>query len=455
MMRTVLRGALIAALLAAGCSVRPPVVTSPAYPEYLYPTVPDELRGSPAARRLDDAWALFQAGDLVNAERRYVALVDSIPAFYPGTTGLGWLYLARGDARMAAVHFSRALTESAEYLPALVGHGESMLALDESDAAIQSFERALAIDAGLSTIQRVVAELRFTLVSQRIAAARRSAVAGRLADARSAYEQLVASSPDSAFLYLELAHVERDAGDTDAALRHVRQATELDPSDPVGFRLEGALHEASGDLEAAIVAYDHADRLEPSDESARQLERLREQLRLTLLPPEVRAISAQPAVTRGELAALIGTRFPDLLAAAAGEERTVIVTDTRNHWAQRWILDVTRSGVMALDAAYRFDPARTVRRAELAEIVSALLELLAVGNPQAASGWSRGQPVFSDMSSSHLSYASAARAVTAGVLRMLDGQAFRPTQEIDGHGAVRAMARLADLVREVGQLPDG
>ena len=450
MMRTVLRGALIAALLAAGCSVRPPVVTSPAYPEYLYPTVPDELRGSPAARRLDDAWAFFQAGDLVNAERRYVALVDSSPAFYPGTTGLGWLYLARGDARTAAVHFSRAVTQSAAYVPALVGHGESMLALDESDAAIQSFERALVIDAGLSNVQRIVVELRFTLVSQRIAAARESAAAGRLADARSAYEQLVASSPDSAFLHLELAQVERDAGDTDAALGHVRQAVELDPSDPVGFRLEGALHEASGDLEAAIAAYDRADRLEPSDETARQLERLREQLRLALLPPKIQAIRAQPAVTRGELAALIGTRFPDLLATSAAEEQTVIVTDTRNHWAQRWILDVTRSGVMEVDAAYRFDPARRVRRAALAEIVSALLELLEAGNPQAAARWSGGQPAFSDMNSSHLSYASAARAVTAGVLSMLDGQAFRPTQVIDGDGAVRAMARLADLVREIG-----
>ena len=448
MTRTVLRGALIAALLAGGCSVRPPVVSSPAYPEYLYPTVPAELHGSSSARRLDDAWAFFQAGDLTTAERRYVELVESSPGFYPATTGLGWLHLARGDARGAAVHFSQAVTQSADYVPALVGHGESMLALDESASAIQSFERALAIDAGLSTIQRVVAELRFTLVSQRIATARESAAAGRLADARSAYEQLIASSPDSAFLHLELGQVESDLGDTAVSLGHVRQAIELDPSDSAALRLEGALHERSGDLEAAIVAYERADRLEPSGENARQLERLREQLRIAALPPEIQAIPTQTAVTRGDLAALIGTRFPDLLSASASEGRTVIVTDTRDHWAQHWILDVTRSGVMEVDAAYRFDPARTVRRADLAEIASALLDLLEAGNPQAASRWSGGQPAFSDMSSSHLSYPSAARAVTAGVLPTLDGQAFRPTQAVDGDGVVRAMDRLADLVRE-------
>ncbi|MCY4602075.1 MAG: tetratricopeptide repeat protein [Acidobacteria bacterium] len=448
MRRTVLRGALIAALLGAGCAVRPPVVSSPAFPDYLYPTVPAELRGSESARHLDDAWAFFQAGDLATAERRYVALVESRPGFYPATTGLGWLHLARGDARGAADHFDRAVTQSADYLPAIVGHGESMLALDDSEAAIRSFERALAIDAGLSHLQRVVAELRFTLVSQRIAQARESAAAGRLPDARSAYEQLIASSPDSAFLHLELGQVESELGDTAAALGHARRASELDPSDPAAFRLEGALHERSGDLEAAIAAYERADSLDPSDETARQLERLREQLRLAALPPEIQAIPTRPAVTRGELAALIGTRFPNLLSASASEGRTVIVTDTRGHWAQRWILDVTRAGVMEVDAAYRFDPARTVRRADLAETVGALLDLFEAGNSEAAGRWSRDRPAFSDMSSSHLSYPFAARAVSAGVLPLLDGQSFRPTEVVDGAGAVRAMNHLADLARE-------
>ena len=448
MTRSVLRGALIAALLAGGCSVRPPVVTSPAYPDYLYPSVPAELRGSPAARRLDDAWAFFQAGDLANAERRYVALIETTPGFYPAETGLGWLHLARGDARTAELSFGRAVAVSTDYVPALVGRGEALLALDEAEAALGSFEAALALDAGLAHIARVVAELRFTLDSQRIAAAREHAAAGRLAAARTAYEQLVAASPDSAFLHLELGQVERDLGDAAAALGHARRAGELDPADPAAFRLEGELHAAAGNLPAAIAAFERVDNLDPSDEVARQLERWREQLRFEALPPEIRAIPTRAAVTRGELAALIGTRFADRLAVAATGDRTVIVTDTREHWAQRWILDVTRAGVMEVDAAYRFEPARTVRRADFAEITSALLDLLAAGGSEAAARRSAARPAFSDMTTRHLSYASAARAVSAGVLRVLEGQAFQPTMAVDGAAAVRAMDRLAELERE-------
>ena len=448
MTRTMFRTVLIAALLAAGCSVRPPVVSSPAYPDYLYPAVPAELLGSPAARRLDDAWAFFQAGDLSNAERRYVALVETSPGFYPAETGLGWLHLARGDARAAELHFGRAVAASTDYVPALVGRGEALLALDDSEAALRSFEAALALDAGLLHIGRAVEQLRFTLVSQRIAAAREHAGAGRLAAARTAYEQLIATSPDSAFLHLELGRVERDLQDAAAALGHVRRAIELDPSDPAAFRLEGELHATAGDLTAAIAAFERVDRLAPSDEVTRQLEQWCEQLRLAALPPEIRAIPGRAAVTRGELAALVGSRFADLLAVSADEGRTVIVTDTRDHWAQRWILDVTRAGVMDVDAAYRFDPARTVRRADLAEIVSALLDLLAVGDPGAAARWASGRPVFSDMPAGHLRYASAARAVTAGVMGVLEGQAFQPTLVVDGAAAARAMDRLAALAEE-------
>ena len=54
------------------------------------------------------------------------------------------------------------------------------------------------------------------------------------------------------------------------------------------------------------------------------------------------------------------------------------------------------------------------------------------------------------MPAGHLRYASAARAVTAGVMGVLDGQAFQPTLVVDGAAAARAMDRLAALVDEAG-----
>ena len=446
MRRAAICGTLLAALLAAGCGVRPPVTVAPAYPDYLYPHVPEELLGTDAARRLDDAWAVLQAGDLAAAEQLYAALVDTDPALYPAHTGLGWLQFARGDAAAAAAAFGRALAAAADYVPALVGSGESLLALEDVAAAIDAFEHAAALDPDLSELRRTAADLRFTLTSQRIAAARESTAAGRLAEARADYEALVAASPESAFLHLELGAVQRRLGDVAAALASAQRAIDLDPFDPVGFRLAGELHEAAGDLEAAIAAFERLDSLEPGDDTSRRLERLREQVRLASLPPIVQQIRARDVVTRGELAALIGTFFDDLLAAAAGERQTVIMTDAREHRHRKWILEVVRAGVMALDAAYRFDPERTVRRADLAETVGALLDLAAARDPAAGARWAAGRPNFGDMPATHLSYLAAARAVTAGVLAPLDGGEFQPTRLVDGAAAVGAVERLAELL---------
>lgn len=442
------RIALVAALLAAGCVSRTAVAPSPVYPAYLLPAVPDEFADSADARRHEEAWAIFQTGNLRGAERRFQALLESSPAFYPAEAGLGWLDLARGDSMRAAVHFDRAVEAASTYAPAWVGRGESMLALDAPEEALRSFEEALAADADLPGVARTVDELRFTVVSEQIARARASAAAGRLDEARAAYERVMAASPDSAFLHVELGRVELERGYRDRALEHARAAMELDPADAAAFVLEGEAHEAAADLDAAVAALDRAYRLDPAEAIARRLDRLRDRRRQAALPPEILAIASNPAITRGELAALIGVRFPDLLPEAAAG-RTVIITDTRDHWGYAWILEVTRAGVMDVDAGHRFDPARTVRRGELAEVVDAMLDLFAVVNPAAASRWDgRGQK-FSDMRPGHLNHPAAARAVASGVLGVLDGGAFQPARAVDGREAAQAVDRLAVLAREL------
>jgi tetratricopeptide (TPR) repeat protein len=442
------RIALGLVLLAVGCAARVPVVTSPEYPDYPFPMVPAAWVGSDDARRHEEAWTFLQAGELAGAERRYRELLASSPGFYPAATGLGWLNLARGDARQAAEQFERAVTAAANYVPAWIGRGESMLLLDETSEALRSFEEALLVDASLTRVERVVGELRFKLVSEQLTHARDSAAAGRLDEARGLYERVIAASPDSAFLRVELGRVELGRGSPDRARELAQEAMALDPSDPAAFVLDGELHLAAGDLAAAAASFGHAYRLDPNEDTALRLARIRDRQEQAALPPAIAAIGSQPEVTRGELAALIGTRFGDLLRSAA-PGRTVIITDTRDHWGQAWILDVTRAGVMQVDAGYRFEPARTVRRGELAGVVDALLDLFAAVAPGAAASWDGPRQDFSDMRSGHLSYSSAARAVAAGVLEVLDGGTFQPTRPVAGGEALRAVDRLAALAREL------
>ena len=50
--------------LFVGCSSRIPVVTSPIYPKFVYPDIPESLSDVSEALRHEQAWSFLQSGDL-------------------------------------------------------------------------------------------------------------------------------------------------------------------------------------------------------------------------------------------------------------------------------------------------------------------------------------------------------------------------------------------------------
>src|SRR4029077_11899024 len=110
---------------------------------------------------------------------------------------------------------------------------------------------------------------------QDLAAARQAAKAGKLDDAVRAYANAIASSPESAFLYRELAGVEAKRGGTAAALADSRKALAIEPADVGSIVQVGDLLAAQGDLEGAERSYAEALSLEASDAVEAKLDALR------------------------------------------------------------------------------------------------------------------------------------------------------------------------------------
>ena len=426
----------------ASCATRLPVVTTPTYPSYPFPTVPRELVGTSAAADHERAWLFLQAGDLDAAELGFSAALRGSPEFHPSAAGLGFVWLARGQADTAAAHFGRVIARIPAYVPALLGRGEALLAGDRVDEAIESFQAALLADPGLTALRQRVEELRFVGLMDQVARARRASAGGRDAEARVAYERVIAASPESGFLYLELAEVERRQGETDAALERLDRAVELDPNNVAAWVLVSEIHLATGDLDRAERALRRADAVEPGDDITRRLADLEARRREASLPPEYREIETAEAITRGQVAALVAVRFETLLTdAAAG--RTAIITDTRDYWGYGWVIVVAQAGIMEADTNYRFQPDRVVTRADLAQVLVRLLRLLAV---EVASPPGEVRPSFSDLAPGHLSYRWASEAVAAGVLPSLEQNAFQPARPVSGAEAVTALGRLGCLV---------
>jgi hypothetical protein len=121
------------------------------------------------------------------------------------------------------------------------------------------------------------------------------------------------------------------------------------------------------------------------------------------------------------------------------------MTDVRGHWAQRWILDVARAGVMEVFPNHTFQPGTTVRRSDLARVVGLLFAKVQATDPTAAARW-RGRTVeITDVAAGNAVREAADLAVEAGILSLDPGGAFSATRAVSGPEAIAAVDRLVAL----------
>ena len=444
---------LLLALGAAGCAPKVvPAATpgAPRFPAFMFPAPPEALAAGPVAGRHQIGWEWLQAGDLRAAERSFTAVLKEAAGFYPAHAGLGYVATARKDYKEAIQHFDRAVAAAPEYVPALVGRGEAQLAVGDTAGALASFEAAAAADPQLPGLRSRIEVLRFRGLQNEVAAARKAAEAGRLTEARTAYLQAIASSPQSPFLYRELAAVELREGNLDAAFEHAEKAAQLDPGDARALVLVAEILERRGEYVKAADTLTAAVALEPSDALDVKIEELRERAAFEAMPEEYRTIEAAPSITRAQLAALLGVRLDDLLRKAR-RRNSVVMTDTRGNWAAPWILAVTRAGVMEAYPNHTFQPSATVRRADLALVASRALALIAADDPKLAAEWRSVRRKFPDLGPGHLSHAPASLAVEAGVMATLPDGSFALAQPVTGSEAVAAVKKLEDLAKKRGR----
>ena len=428
----------------------PPPAAAAKYPDFVFPAVVAGL-GTPAAHERHQAgWLWLQAGDIRAAQRNFEAALKLSEDFYPAETGLGYVGLAKKADSEAVTHFDRAIVANPRYAPALVGRGEALIALGDREMALKSFEAAVVADESLAPLRTRIEVLRVRLQQDDVALARKASEAGKYEEARQAYERAITASPESPFLYRELAGVLRQEGNFDEALKHAVKVIELDPTDARAHVLLGEIHEARNDQPNALAAYEAALAIESSDTLHRKIDSLREGLALAALPAEFQQIATSEDVSREQLAALVGVRLDQLLKRA-GRRESVVITDTRGSWAGPWILAVTRAGVMEVYPNHTFQPSAVVRRAELADAASRVLSLIAAQNPAAASSWRSGKRTFVDVPPAHLSYSAASLSVEAGVMAPLADGTFQLGRPVTGAEAVAAVKKLEELAEAVAR----
>ena len=445
---------MIAALGVSACApkrVELPIVSAPKFPDFIQPLVPPQYVGTPAGLAEMRGWIFLQAGDVRTAELEFAKAVKAI-ASYPIETSIGYISVAKKDMGGALADFDRTLARDPNDVAALVGRGQVLLAMNREAEALPIFEAALTAtrplppNATTEEIKRHVAVLnevmKFRALAQHISGAREAARAGRLDDALQAYAGAIEASPDSPFLYVEVAVIERRKGSIDAALEHFRKAVALDPGDVRSLIQIGELLEGQADVPGAIKAYSDAIAIEANADLEKRVSDLKAGL-ATPLPDAYRVIAESPQITRADLATLIYGRLQRLLQGARSQDSDPL-TDVSGP-STTSIRNVVRAGIIDPYPNHTFGPRDPVSRADLARVASRLLGRIAADHPDQRPAWESAKLTFSDLPAEHLAYTAASAVVAAGVMTTVSGNNFQPLRLVSGAEAAQAISKLETL----------
>ena len=223
-------------------------------------------------------------------------VLDIDPSNWAAHQMLGRYAFADGRWREASGHFERACAGNPRLPEEFASLGEAHVRLGESDAAIESYLRALEVTAGhtramhgLLDVLRKEKRLNEAYAALQRYLARRPddpvalveaglihARAGRLEEAVALFARAVAVEPDRFAARMNLGLALVNVGKSRDAVQHLRRAVELRPDSADAHVTLGMALQETGLLDEATDHFVTAVRLNPSDTDAqRRLEAMR------------------------------------------------------------------------------------------------------------------------------------------------------------------------------------
>lgn len=179
--------------------------------------------------------------------------------------------------------------------------------------------------------------------------------------------------------------------------------------------------------------------------------------------PVGKKVALKERINRADLAVLfaeelkIGVLFDRMPIQNAGFQtpgqaaQTAMITtpnDAMNHWAETWIKDMIRYGIMDVEPDGKFYPDDTISRATYAMAVQRLLVVATRDESLETRYFGEAQSRFSDVPSSHFAYNAMALCAERGIMQadVLTGR-FDPTGDVTGADALLIIRTMQTSLR--------
>ena len=392
---------------------------------------------------IDEIWNLLRLGKADKAEKTILRLGENHLFF---EAGMGYVALLRDDIATAEVHFQRSIQSTPDLITAQLGLGQVYEKWQRNEDALRAYTEVLKRDPENAFAKGGVDSLRTTIVDALLAEAEESSRAGQTTGAKVAYLKILEYAPKRQNVHLALAQIFIKEKNFPSALFHLRTATGNDPKDKTALRNYADILYQTDQFSRSLDAYQRLLSIDPADKTAiERMDTLKTHLGVIDLPDEYKKIPELDAVTKEDVAALIGAKFDDIRTEPAANPPAIV--DISTSWARTFIVKIASFNIMEVYSNHTFQPKKDLTRAEMAETVVHLVDFLKKkGHPIVAQ-----IPVerirLADVPPDHAYAQPITLAVSYQLMDLSQDRTFKPELPVSGAEAIRILDLLAGLVK--------
>jgi Tfp pilus assembly protein PilF len=390
-----------------------------------------------------DAWTALKAGRPDQARKYLMKLGTANPV---REAGLAYADLLAGDLAAAEARFKSSIEGTPAMVPSHVGLAQIYESRRELDKAFAEYREILKLDPANRWAAPRFEALRDELVNDATASARTALAGGNRVTAKKEFLRVLDYAPESASAHLELARIYRQEKNAPEALAHYQAAMAGGTSDKALQREYGEFLAEAGELGLSLEVLEKLAADAPKDASlGRRVDELKAKLGVYEIPSQYDAIPGLEAVTREDLAALIGVQFADYLKAPG--PRTEILVDISTSWAQRYIVTVASLEIIRASENHTFQPRRIINRAELADAAVRLIGVLQQRGAKFVPLVESRRIQIADVAADNVFYPSISKALAYQVMTVAPDRTFGPESTVSGEEAIRVLDIIQRLAK--------
>jgi len=437
------KAALLASLLAAGAAC---VSVAPLPPSlYIENPTASFTASLPLDARIavEDAWRHLKQGRPDKAEKSILKLGETSPFYY---AGFGYIALLRNDLQAAEGYLQKAVQDFPDLAIGHLALGQLYRKAGREEEAHGSFLEVLKRDPENAYARREADNIVALMTDAYLTQGRSAAATGAVEPAKEAFLKSLHYSPKLEEAHLALARIFRKEKNFSAALFHLRTASANDPSSKAVLLEYAQALEESKSLGPSLEAYEKVLALDPKDKTAAErVAALKAKLGIVELPSQYAEIPGRESVTKEDVAAVIAVKFREFVDD--NPPKPPIIVDITTSWASKFIVKVAALDIMEVYSNHTFEPRKAVRRAEMADTLVRLINVLRKKGTKVIAQIPAERIQISDVPPEHLFHKSIVQAVSTQVMDLGPDRTFRPDQPLTGSEAIRLFDLLLGLIR--------